>query len=110
MFLIPEPSSAPENFKCNSESPTEILLEWGSLNASHWRGFAKGYFIEYFVYDNNGNVRYNISVTSSDTSVTLGRLKQFTNYRISIAAETGAGRGSRAACVQKTQEGGMLKF
>lgn len=78
------------------------MLEWASL--TNWQGFAKGYHIEYKIYDTQSVL--STKVFSSVTSKTLENLSQFTAYFVTIAAETGAGKGPRSACVPKTQEGG----
>ena len=92
-----------QGFKLQATQPTEVYIEWETMDAADYNGYPRGYVIRYKSYDET-SYREKL-VDYGSTSDTVKGLKPFTIHLFEIMAYTNVGRGQPISKVIKTLEG-----
>ena len=89
-FLLPVPSTPPQNVQATANSPFTVIVNWENLKQNQWNGNPIGILINYV--DLKGH-KANQTVPFPESSATFGNLQPLTTYLIDVCAVTRKGTG-----------------
>lgn len=96
-FILVGPSGAPTAFITSSDTPFTLILSWNPPRASERNGIITHY--EYFCTGVHNEYQSTTLLT-----VTMSKLKAFTNYKCSVKAATAIGTGPAAISTSTTAQ------
>lgn len=99
-FLVP--TSPPLNITETNKTSTSITLSWDAVPTKHRRGEI-GYLVKVVEHGGGNVTQYN----TTKQSLTIGPLKKFTFYNITVSARTSKGisNASTAFRIQTAEDG-----
>ena len=92
LFFLTVPNAPPSNVQGFITSSTSILVEWGDVPAADQNGIILSYTVTYWILP-GGSTQTKV-VNAPTTEATLMRLKEHTNYTITVFASTVKGGGN----------------
>ena len=108
-LLCSVPSSSPGNLTVVSTGPNSLSVSWEEPPEININGILTNYSIEYHIATESNQSTFQYSTVSSlDRTTLLNNLNNFTNYSVSVAANTVVGMGPVAMKIQTTDENGMF--
>ena len=105
-MLFTVPASPPRNLSVVSTGPNSLSLSWEEPPAININGMLTVYSIEYNIAGETN--QFSFDVSSMSRSAELNGLNNFTNYSVSVAANTVVGMGPFAMEIQRTDENGIV--
>ncbi|XP_072318757.1 protein tyrosine phosphatase receptor type Db isoform X8 [Eucyclogobius newberryi] len=87
------PAAPPQNITCTSPTSTSILVSWAPPPVEFHNGIISGYAIQYSNTEGNKTFKTVDGISSESTSFLLENLKKWTEYGITVRAQTEAGDG-----------------
>ena len=91
-FILPVPSSPPENPKCDVLSSTSIYVTWSPPNKEGQNGKIRGYKVFYTPLEDY-HEKSPLVATTANQYFTIDNARKYTNYTISVLAFTLMGDG-----------------
>ncbi|KAJ0033046.1 hypothetical protein NQD34_000153 [Periophthalmus magnuspinnatus] len=82
-----------ENITCTSPSSTSILVSWAPPPVEFQNGILSGYTIQYSNTEGNKTFKTINGISPESSSFLLGSLEKWTEYGITVRAQTEAGDG-----------------
>ncbi|XP_055079619.1 protein tyrosine phosphatase receptor type Db isoform X1 [Periophthalmus magnuspinnatus] len=87
------PAAPPQNITCTSPSSTSILVSWAPPPVEFQNGILSGYTIQYSNTEGNKTFKTINGISPESSSFLLGSLEKWTEYGITVRAQTEAGDG-----------------
>ena len=100
-FLVP--TSPPLNITETNKTSTSITLSWDAVPTQHRRGEKIDYLVKVVEHGGGNVTQYN----TTKLSLTIGSLKKFTFYNITVSARTSKGisNASTVFRIQTAEDG-----
>ena len=102
------PSGSPKNLVATDAGPESVTLSWSAPDPALHNGIIRHYFISLFPISSPSSVTSHRTPISF-TNATVGGLRPYTSYNISVAAVTIAPGPSSSYVEFVTDEAGTLK-
>jgi len=103
------PSAPPQDITCTSPSSTSILVSWAPPLLEFQNGVITGYSIQYSTTEGNKMSKRVDGVPPESSSYLLENLEKWTEYGITVRAQTEAGDGPESLqLLIRTEEDGMF--
>lgn len=103
------PSAPPQDITCTSPSSTSILVSWAPPPLEFQNGVITGYSIQYSTTEGNKISKRIDGIPSQSSPYLLENLEKWTEYGITIRAQTEAGDGPESLqLLFRTEEDGMF--
>lgn len=103
------PSAPPQDISCTSPSSTSILVSWAPPPLEFQNGVITGYSIQYSTTDGNKMSKRIDGISPESSPYLLENLEKWTEYGITIRAQTEAGDGPESLqLLIRTKEDGMF--
>lgn len=97
------PSAAPQNVVIESVLSKSFRINWQPPDNEHQNGIITEYSINIVNFESENITHLDVT----DTDITVSNLQPFTQYEVTVAAHTSAGRGPFSAIqIVQTQESG----
>ncbi|KAK7930022.1 hypothetical protein WMY93_006417 [Mugilogobius chulae] len=87
------PAAPPQNITCTSPTSTSILVSWAPPPVEFQNGIISGYAIQYSNTEGNKTFKTVNGISPESTSFLLENLEKWTEYGITVRAQTEAGDG-----------------
>ena len=94
-FIVVVPNAPPDNVRGNNETSTSIFVQWDEVPADNQNGIIVNYTVTHTKLP-DGSPTDEVIVIAPKRNATLKRLKEFTNYSITVFASTAKGGGNRS--------------
>ena len=95
VFVIIVPNAPPANVMRNNVTSTSIFVQWDEVPADNQNGIIVNYTVTHTKLP-DGSPTDEVIVIAPKRNATLKRLKEFTNYSITVFASTAKGGGNRS--------------
>lgn len=103
------PSAPPQDITCTSPSSTSILVSWAPPPLEFQNGVITGYSIQYSTTEGNKISKRIDGIPPQSSPYLLENLEKWTEYGITIRAQTEAGDGPESLqLLFRTEEDGMF--
>lgn len=103
------PSAPPQDITCTTPSSTSILVSWAPPPLEFQNGIITGYSIQYSTTDGNKVSKRIDGISPDGSSYLLENLAKWTEYGITVRAQTEAGDGPESLqLLIRTEEDGMF--
>lgn len=104
------PSAPPQDITCTSPSSTSILVSWAPPPLEFQNGVITGYSIQYSTTERNKTSKRIDGIPPESSPHLLENLDKWTEYGITIRAQTEAGDGPESLqLLIRTEEDGMFQ-
>lgn len=104
------PSAPPQDITCTSPSSTSILVSWAPPPLEFQNGVITGYSIQYSTTEGNKTTQRVDGVPPDSSSYLLENLQKWTEYGVTVRAQTEAGDGPESLqLLIRTEEDGMFQ-
>uniref|UniRef100_A0A669ETC8 Receptor-type tyrosine-protein phosphatase delta n=1 Tax=Oreochromis niloticus TaxID=8128 RepID=A0A669ETC8_ORENI len=87
------PSAPPQDIKCTSPSSTSVLVSWAPPPVEFQNGIITGYSIQYATTEGNKTSKRIDGISPESSPYLLENLEKWTEYGITVRAQTEAGDG-----------------
>lgn len=103
------PSAPPQDVTCTSPSSTSILVSWAPPPAEFQNGVITGYSVQYANTEGIKVSKRTERIPPGSSSYLLGSLQKWTEYGITVRAQTEAGDGPESLqLLVRTEEDGTF--
>lgn len=103
------PSAPPQDITCTSPSSTSILVSWAPPPLEFQNGIITGYSIQYSTTEGNKTSKRIDGIHPESSPYLLENLEKWTEYGITVRAQTEAGDGPESLqLLIRTEEDGMF--
>lgn len=103
------PSAPPQDITCTSPSSTSILVSWAPPPLEFRNGIITGYSIQYSTTEGNKMSKRIDGIPPDSSPYLLENLEKWTEYGITVRAQTEAGDGPESLqLLIRTEEDGMF--
>lgn len=103
------PSAPPQEVTCTSPSSTSILVSWAPPPVEFQNGVITGYTIQYSTTEGNKTSKRVDGIPPESSPYLLENLEKWTEYGITVRAQTEAGEGPESLqLLIRTEEDGMF--
>lgn len=104
------PSAPPQDITCTSPSSTSILVSWSPPPVEFQNGIITGYSIQYSTTEGNKTSKRIDGIPPESSPYLLENLEKWTEYGITVRAQTEAGDGPESLqLLIRTEEDGMFQ-
>lgn len=104
------PSAPPQDITCTSPSSTSILVSWAPPPLEFQNGIITGYSIQYSNTEGNKTSKRIDGIPPESSPYLLENLEKWTEYGITVRAQTEAGDGPESLqLLIRTEEDGMFQ-
>uniref|UniRef100_A0A672HZM7 Receptor-type tyrosine-protein phosphatase delta n=1 Tax=Salarias fasciatus TaxID=181472 RepID=A0A672HZM7_SALFA len=103
------PSAPPQDITCTSSSSTSVLVSWAPPPPEFQNGVITGYSIQYSTTEGNKTSKSVEGLAPDSSPYLLENLEKWTEYGITVRAQTEAGDGPESLqLLIRTEEDGMF--
>lgn len=103
------PSAPPQDIACTSPTSTSLLVSWAPPPVEFQNGIIMGYTIQYSTTEGNKTSKRIEGINPESSPYLLGNLEKWTEYGITVRAQTEAGDGPESLqLLIRTEEDGMF--